>query len=313
MTFSVSSLPWHTRVRNAIEQGDDILLNELLALPETRTRFLGGFMLFGQDSKVSFAEMCHRLGRLDRLEQVLDAAPGGVSLDDLCSVYDIDESAGLRPILMGYRSSWPMAEEAVRSRDLRLLSMVLRKAPDHITVQTGRARLAGMTVHAYTLVAGMLNSNEDIAAVMFDMSRALHAAGAPVVSNGSSTDMAFLLADTLWTDEAARHAERRLHELVNAGAIDINASRAGLTPLETALEAGNGHGAAAIIRAHCSLDMAGSGFSDPISYAQNITDLREELKAKTVALVTEAYMSRRLLAQAPTTQLSRPTRRSRMV
>lgn len=294
MSFSLSSFPWHTRVRTAIEQGDDVTLNTLLAPPETRIRVLGGFMLFGGgSSKVSFAEMCHRVGQLNRLEQVIDSAPGGVTFDDVCSVYDIDES-GERPILMSYRSSWPMAEDAVRKRDKQLLGIVLRAAPRHLSLQTASARLAGMTVHEHTLFRAMQASDAEAAADLFEMARALHASGAPV---GSETyGLTDLIADTVWSEVAAKHAERHLHELIDAGSVDINALLdSGPTPLQLAAQAGNGHGAAALMRAGCTMDMPGTTFDNIISYAQGVTEIMNpNMSAKTIALVTEAYMTRRL-------------------
>jgi hypothetical protein len=319
MTIGFGPLPWSTQVRNSVGY-DHAKVFELLDQPSGNIRVRGGF--FTGSRKVSFAELCVKEDCIELLEEVLERAPAGITIADVCALCDFADGPDLEVI--AHVSDWHPAVESVNFRvSPRLLDIALRYQPGHDSLFKPQEQHLGLTVRAHTLIEALKSEWTSLSATLFGMVCKLRDAGAPsIAANATSTPAAqllYTLCSTRWSDASSPHAEAHLKMLVDAGDVDIEALLISkVSPLQTAIQFGNGHCAAALMRLGCSLEMSGGDFADPISLAQNTPKLSVERRAKTVALVTEAYMTMRATASATASNTSQaeiapPARRVRAV
>lgn len=290
---------FHLDVTLALDHGDaEGVIAELARTKKVADQVHFGFNYRGRNE--SFAHLCVRKGQVAVLEKVLQAQPGGLTIDDLTRCLDV---RGLRE----EPKQISLYLEAALDGSADGLNLAFRCQPGHPDL---RAELSGTkrTLHHIVLAyAAREQKNASISARYIACARVLlrHADQAPILNGDASTNPvgdAFFAED--WQYRFGADVAELMADYYAAGLLDLNKpidfrtrDVGGSAPLAAMLKAGNQHAAAKLIALGADLEFAlDPEFPDLVAQLRSFGHAREDEFA---AVITEALMLRRLMAHRP--------------
>jgi hypothetical protein len=254
---------------------------------------------------LSFAEVFISMKNLDGLSAALRAQPCSISLQDFCTVEQLNQG----PMEISISTEFSFVHAALKDWDPQTLRVALEFDADNDAFSPSKGASTGRSPHLDCLIAALVASSADEAVRRRACCRLFLEFAFPCEVIGRSESVASVLVACGTTNHYSG-VEELASLYATAGQFNLNApldvgapaTMRGLTPLQSAIQHGNARLCKALLDKGCKAE-APPGVADLLEYARAAPD--SPGKDLVVAFVAEALLRQRFNEALPGG--SRPT------